>query len=209
MPTGIQMALAVAGPVAHAVSWAVVRWGRVSIVAASSLTMAVLGGLSLAVGPVRGADRFEILPAVAIGVAAGVGLYGATVAFMAVARGVDVVARHTAALYREGEGRSALLVLALSVLVSTPGEELLWRGVVLSVLEDTAGSAGLAAMLCWAAFVVVNVVSGRIPIVLGAVVGGAVWTALAWWTGGVAASIGCHAVWTALMILRPPPGAES
>jgi NAD(P)-dependent dehydrogenase (short-subunit alcohol dehydrogenase family) len=44
---------------------------------------------------------------------------------------------------------------------------------------------------------------------LGAVVGGAAWTALAVWTGGVVASIGCHAAWTALMILLPPvPRAE-
>jgi membrane protease YdiL (CAAX protease family) len=208
MPTGAQIALAVAGPVAHAVSWGVVRWGRVSVVSASSVTMAVLGPLAVIVGPIAWADRFDVLPAAGIGIAAGVALYLATVAFMAVAGRVDVVARHTADLYREAEDRPAFVVLALSVLVSAPGEELLWRGVVLSVLEDSAGSVGLAALLCWAAFAAVNAVSGRIPIILGGLVGGAAWTGLAWWTGGVAASIACHAVWTGLMILRPPPGAE-
>jgi membrane protease YdiL (CAAX protease family) len=209
MPTGFQIALAVAGPVAHAASWAVVRWGRKSVVTTSTVTLAVLGGLSLVVGPLRGSGRFEFLPAAAIGLTAGVVLYGATVAFMAVARRVDAVSRHTADLYREGRGRSAFLVLVLAVLVSAPGEELLWRGVVLPVLAGSADSALPAAVLCWAAFVAVNAVSGRIPIILGAVVGGAVWTALSWWTEGVVAPIGCHMAWTALMILRPPPGASS
>jgi membrane protease YdiL (CAAX protease family) len=209
MPTGAQLAVAVAGPIVHAASWVLVRWRATSIVAASGVTMAVLGGVAGAVGPVEASGRFEVPAATGIGLAAGVVLYGATVAFMSVARRVPAVTRHTASLYDEGSGRSATAVLAVSVLVSAPGEELLWRGLVLGVLARSMGSVGLAAMLCWGAFVAVNVISGRIPIVLGAVVGGAVWTALAWWTGGVAASIACHAVWTALMILFPPPGARS
>lgn len=208
MPPGVQGALAVVGPVVHAASWALVRWRATSIVAASGVTMAVLGILAAAVGPVEVSRRFGVVTAAGIGLAAGVVLYGATVAFMSVARRVPAVTRHTASLYDEGSGSPAT-VLAVSVLVSAPGEELLWRGVVLGVLARSTGSAGLAAVLCWGAFVAVNVVSGRIPILLGAVVGGAAWTAVAWWTGGVAASIACHSLWTALMILFPPPGARS
>jgi membrane protease YdiL (CAAX protease family) len=208
MPPGVQVALAVVGPVVHAASWALVRWRATSIVAASGVTMAVLGVLAAAVGPVDASRRFDVVMAAGIGLAAGVVLYGATVAFMAVARRVPAVTRHTASLYEEGSGSPAA-VLAVSVLVSSPGEELLWRGVVLGVLARSTGSAGLAAVLCWGAFVAVNVVSGRIPILLGAVVGGAAWTAVAWWTGGVVASIACHSLWTALMILFPPPGARS
>jgi membrane protease YdiL (CAAX protease family) len=81
--------------------------------------------------------------------------------------------------------------------------------VVLGVLGRSLGSAGLAAVLCWAAFVAINAISGRIPIILGAVVGGAMWTAVAWWTGGIVAPIVSHAAWTALMIVFPPPGARS
>jgi membrane protease YdiL (CAAX protease family) len=209
MSTGAQVALALAGPVVHAASWALVRWRATSIVATSGVTMAVLGVLAAAVGPVEASRRFEVVVAAGIGLAAGVVLYGATVTFMAAARRVPAVTRHTAALYDEGSGWSAAAVLAVSVLVSAPGEELLWRGVVLGVLDRSMGSPALAAVVCWGAFVAVNVVSGRIPILLGAVVGGGVWTALAWWTGGVAASISCHSVWTALMILFPPPGARS
>src|SRR5918999_905627 len=157
MPSGAQVALAALGPVVHAALWAVVRW------------------------------RFDPIVAVGIGLATGVALYGATVAFMSVARRVPAVTGHTETLYGEGANRSMAVVLVVSILVSVPGEELLWRGVVLGVLGRLLGSAGLAAVLCWAAFAAINAISGRIPIILGAVVGGAVWTAVAWWTGGVVA----------------------
>jgi membrane protease YdiL (CAAX protease family) len=209
MPSGPQVALAVVGPVVHAAFWAMVRWRRVPLVAASGITMAVLGVSASAIGPVAASRRFDPIVAVGIGLATGVALYGATVAFMSVARRVPAVTVQTEALYGEGASRSMAAVLAVSILVSVPGEELLWRGVVLGVLGRSLGSGGLAAVLCWAAFVAINAISGRIPVILGAGVGGAVWTAVAWWTGGIVAPIVSHAAWTALMIVLPPPGARS
>ena len=38
----------------------------------------------------------------------------------------------------------------------------------------------------------------------GAIVGGALWGGLAWWSGGVLASLGSHILWTGLMLLLPP-----
>jgi membrane protease YdiL (CAAX protease family) len=35
-------------------------------------------------------------------------------------------------------------------------------------------------------------------------VGGVVWGGLAWWSGGVLASLGSHILWTGLMLLLPP-----
>jgi membrane protease YdiL (CAAX protease family) len=64
------------------------------------------------------------------------------------------------------------------------------------------------ALLAWGVYVAANAVSGSLPIILGALVGGAVWTALALWTGGVAASLACHAAWTALMVALPPLPTE-
>jgi membrane protease YdiL (CAAX protease family) len=58
----------------------------------------------------------------------------------------------------------------------------------------------------WALYVGANAVSASLPITAAAVVGGAVWTVLAGWTGGVLASVLCHVVWTALMLVVPPPG---
>ena len=56
----------------------------------------------------------------------------------------------------------------------------------------------------------VNAASGFLALVAGAVVGGAVWGALAWWTHGVLAPLLCHGVWTGLMLVRPPvrPGTR-
>jgi len=52
--------------------------------------------------------------------------------------------------------------------------------------------------------VVVNATSGLLALVAGALVGGVVWGALAWWTHGVLAALLCHGVWTGLMLVRPP-----
>jgi membrane protease YdiL (CAAX protease family) len=61
--------------------------------------------------------------------------------------------------------------------------------------------------------VAVNLPSGNLAIIAGAVVGGAVWSALAWWTGGALASIVCHAIWTALIlgfpVVRIPVGGRA
>jgi hypothetical protein len=120
-----------------------------------------------------------------------------------------LLARHAAELYGRRRGVSPGRALGISVAITAPGEELLWRGVVLGALGSVF-VPWIAAALAWSAYVAANVVSGSVPIILGAVVGGAAWTALAVWTGGVVASIGCHAAWTALMILLPPvPRAES
>ena len=35
-------------------------------------------------------------------------------------------------------------------------------------------------------------------------ISGWTWGGLAWWTGGVAASLASHGVWTAMMLVRPP-----
>ena len=81
------------------------------------------------------------------------------------------------------------------------------RGAVLArVLPGLASSLDggpLAAVLAWVAFVLANLPSANLAIAAGAVVGGAVWVALAWWTGGVLASLACHIVWTGMMVAFP------
>ncbi|HEY2803995.1 MAG TPA: CPBP family intramembrane glutamic endopeptidase, partial [Actinomycetota bacterium] len=82
------------------------------------------------------------------------------------------------------------------------GEELFWRGFVQAHLADAQGDVAGA---CWtlAAFIGVNIASGNLAIIAAAVVGGALWTALAFWSGGVLASLLCHGVWTILMTAFP------
>jgi membrane protease YdiL (CAAX protease family) len=204
----LRVVVAVGGPVAVTVAWGLVRARRASVWAAMGVTFVALGTLSLAVGGFAASERFHVSVAAGVGVVAGTVLYGATVAFLAVAGRWPSLARHTAALYGAREDVSPGVALMVAALVTAPGEELLWRGVVLGTLGRAFDSTTAAAVLAWAAYVAVNAVSASVPIVLGAIVGGAAWTALAWWTGGVVAGIVCHVVWTALMILRPPAAAR-
>jgi membrane protease YdiL (CAAX protease family) len=53
-------------------------------------------------------------------------------------------------------------------------------------------------------YVVANVPSRSLPIVAGAIVGGALWGALAWWSGGVLAPLASHILWTGAMLALPP-----
>ena len=65
-------------------------------------------------------------------------------------------------------------------------------------------AAGAAAVAAWLGYVVANISSRCLPIVAGAVVGGALWAGLAWWSGGVLASLASHILWTGLMLALPP-----
>lgn len=204
MPAPV-VVLAIVGPLAVAAAWLLIRNGRASLWTANGILLPVLGAASLLTGVIE-PSRLRVGTgwAVFLGVVAGLGLYAATAAFMAVAGRWPPLARHTASLYENRSGASLPLALGLSAFLIAPGEELLWRGVVLEVARVWIGSGVLAGAVVWTAYVAANAVSGSLPIVLGAVVGGAAWTALAVLTGGVVAGIGCHAVWTALMVAFPP-----
>jgi membrane protease YdiL (CAAX protease family) len=107
-------------------------------------------------------------------------------------------------MYRKQGGLSLGVALVLSIALSVPGEELFWRGLFQGELASALdGGTLLAAVIAWLAFVLANLPSANLAIAAGAVVGGAVWVALAWWTGGVLASLACHIVWTGMMIAFP------
>lgn len=199
----LAIALAVGGPVAVAAAWSVVRVRGASVWVAMGATLGVLAIPVLVTGRVRVAAETSAWTAVGVGLLAGALLYLATVAFMAVAGRWPPLAGHTARLYDQRAGLPPEMALAIAVLVVVPGEELLWRGLLQGLLAGPLGPVGAAAA-AWVAYVLANAMSGSVPILLGAVVGGAAWAALALWSGGVAAPMACHAVWTTLMIVRPP-----
>ena len=201
MPGPEVVAVAIAGPVAVAAAWLLVRGGRFGVWASMGVTLGTLGAFALATGePALGPSPWLDL---AGGVMAGGALYAATAVFLAVAGRWPRLARHARELYGRRRGVGLEQALVLSAAVTAPGEELLWRGVVLGTLGSVF-SPWVAGLLTWTGYMAANAVSGSLPIILGAVVGGAVWTALAVWTEGVVASIACHSVWTALMIVFPP-----
>jgi uncharacterized protein len=197
--------LAWAGPILHAAAWLAVRAGR-SIWAVTALVLGPVGAAALLVATPRAADRVAVSTAILLGLGAGAGLYLATAAFMFLVRRWRLLAGQASSLYRWREGIPVAAAVAVSALVVAPGEELLWRGVVQEGLAVWIGDRpeALAGLVAWGAYVAVNVLSGSVPIVLGAAVGGAAWAGLAVLTGGVVAPILCHAVWTGLMIVLPP-----
>jgi uncharacterized protein len=201
--TPLAVILTVVATAAVATAWELIRRGRFSVWALTSWTIGALAVLALLTGKVRAAASFEPLVAVAIGLAAGVVLYLATAAFMLVAGRWPPLARQAESVYELRGGLSVPRAVLLASLVVAPGEEIVWRGAIQTLLAGALGPVGGAAA-AWGLYVGANAVSRSAPILLGAVVGGAAWAGLAWWTGGVAASAACHAVWTCLMIVRPP-----
>jgi len=153
------------------------------------------------------ASEVSAAEAAAVGVASGVAFFLATRAFVAIVRGPwPSFERHASSLYgARGEIPLWVAILLGGVVVVT-GEELFWRGFVQAHLADSQGDLAGA---CWtfAAFVGVNVASGNLAIIAAAIVGGALWTALAFWSGGVLASLLCHGVWTILMTAFPASAA--
>ena len=200
--------LAVLGPVAVAAAWIAISRGA-SLWVVNGVLFPLLGVASLLTGLVRPAtpERGPV-ETLLLGAIAGVVLYLATAAFMAVAGRWPPLARHTDALYGNRGSISLPGALAVSLLLVVPGEELLWRGVVLPQLLLWLLPSPLVVALAWLAYVAANAASRSLPIVLAAVVGGAVWTVLAAVTGGVLASLASHVVWTGLMLVRPPGGSR-
>jgi uncharacterized protein len=195
--------VAPAGIIAVTGAWYLVRARSFSVWPTMGVTFAAVGAIALVGDGVRLGKALDIAPTIAVGVGSGVALYVLTVAFLRVARRWAALRRHTLSLYQHREGVSLMETLSVGALVVSPGEEIFWRGLVQDLAAAGAGSLQ-GAIIAWALYVATNIASGSLPIVLGAVVGGAAWGALAWWSGGVAASVACHAAWTALMIARPP-----
>jgi membrane protease YdiL (CAAX protease family) len=207
MPGWYEWALAVGGVIAAAVAWVTVRTRRASIWTAMGVTLIPLGALILLTGSVPAATAVSVPAAALLGLAGGGSLYGATAAFMWAARQWPTLARQTSSFYRQADDLSVAAGVGVSALVGV-GEELLWRGMVAGVLVETSGSAACGAAQAWAVNVVTYLLSGSVPVVLGALVGGGTWAFLGWWTGGVVAPALCHVVWTSLMIAAPPAASR-
>jgi membrane protease YdiL (CAAX protease family) len=195
--------VAAAGIVAVAGAWYLIRERSLSVWRTMGVTMTVLGILSIATGRVRSATRVEIAQAIAIGLGSGAALYVLTLTFFRVARPWVALRRQTHELYERRRGTSPVEAFGVGAVLVSSGEELFWRGFMQDLAVAAAGSVQ-GAVLAWGLYVAANISSRSLPILVGAAVGGAAWGTLAWWTGGVAASIACHITWTTLMIARPP-----
>jgi len=92
---------------------------------------------------------------------------------------------------------------AVLLLVTSPGEELFWRGYIQKQAAARWGAnAGLAVgTLLYGA---VHLVSGNVMLVLAALVGGLFWCALYRWRGNLTACVVSHALWTIGVFLLFP-----
>jgi len=200
-------AVMAAGAAGVLVAWRVIVAGRVSVWTAMGTMTGAAGLASLATGRLSLSPKVAWGWAVAAGVAVGVALYLATVAFVLFVRRWSFFDRHVEDIYDRRKELPLVVAFGLAALVVAPGEELFWRGLFQWRLAATIGWVA-AAILTWLVYVAVNAASESLPILFGALVSGAVWGGLALWTHGVLASLLCHAVWTGLMLVGPPRGAE-
>lgn len=196
-------AVMVLGLVAEAVAWWAVATKRRSVWAVMTPVLVGMGIAALLVGSPRLAGRVSVGLAAAVGLGTGVVLYLATRLFVVVVGGWTAFQRQSVQIYGRRGSLPLVVLIALSAVVLVAGEELFWRGLFQAELASRdLGRLGAAATT-WLAFVAANLPSLNLAIVAGAVVGGAVWTALAFWSGGFLASLCCHSTWTALMLAFP------
>jgi membrane protease YdiL (CAAX protease family) len=192
--------------------WAVSRKG-ISIWVAMGIALPALGIAAVAVREPSLSPAVSGGVAVAAGAAAGVALYLATRLFVVVIRPWRTFQRHSVELYARQAGLPLVAAIVLAAAVMAPGEELFWRGLFQAKLSTVLDGRTAGAAIAWAAFAVANLPSRNLAIIAGAAVGGAMWSALCWWTGGALASIVCHALWTALMlgfpVVRVPVGGRA
>lgn len=200
-------AVLLVGVLVQVVVWRLVVRGRLPFWPATATTFAVIGIASLLAGDPSCCREIEVALASGVGVMSGLMFYGATRVIVDLATGHPVLHRAVTDVYRRLVETRFALVLVLTLAIAVPGEELFWRGLVLPELRD-ATSTVTGALLTWAAAVGVNAAWASTPLLAGAVVGGALWTGLASWSGGVLAPIASHLVWTGLMLVWPPPAAR-
>ena len=198
----MQPAVIAAGFVLEVVAWRAVAAGRASLWRLIVVVFAVEGVVAAIVLPPIASGHETVAVALAAGAASGLALWAGTLAFVAVAVRWQPFRADVAERYERAAEVSLPAAVALSILIAVPGEELFWRNLVQRRFGVSSEMVGAA--VAWLGYVAVNAASGSLPFIAGAVVGGAVWGGLAWWSGGIAASVASHGVWTALMLARPP-----
>jgi membrane protease YdiL (CAAX protease family) len=199
----MQGAVMLLGAAAEAIGWRFVALGRASVWRLMPVVLGVMGVAAILTRRPVAATRVSDGTALAVGVASGVLLYVATRVFVAVAARWEPFRRHVVDKYEEAAEVSLSVSLVLSLTIMVPAEEFFWRGLFQARL-DVSLAAGVAAAVTWLVYIAANSASASLPIVAGAVVGGALWGGLAVWSGGMLASLGSHMLWTGLMLALPP-----
>ncbi len=205
----MRFAIIAAGFVVEVLAWRFVAKGRHSLWNLMIPVLAAMGVLAAFVRPPVASGRVSAVAATVVGIAAGLALYAATMAFVAFAVRWEPFRVHVVSGYAKARDMSPSWAFVLSVLIAVPAEEMFWRGLAQPRLQASMPVLSGPA-LAWVLYVIANAAGGSLVFFAGAAVGGAVWASLAVWTKGILASVLCHAVWTTGMLLRPPSaGAQA
>jgi membrane protease YdiL (CAAX protease family) len=200
--------LLVVGVVVQAIAWRLVALRRAPFWPTVGGTWAVVGTAALAIGDPRCCDGGRLFEALAVGIASGVVLYAATRVVVTFASRWPVVDDQVEGTYGRSAEAAPVVVWLVGLAVVVPGEELFWRGVATPWLVDATATVP-GALLAWLIATGAAALWGSLPFLAAGAVGGGVWTALAIWSGGVAAPLASHVVWTACMIAWRPPTARA
>lgn len=193
----------VLGLVAEMTGWWRVSAGRADVWRLMPLVLGAMGVAAALVAPWDPAD-VENPVALTVGALSGLLLFAGTRVFVWLAARWEPFRRQVLEKYEEAAEVPLARSLVLSLLVMVPAEEVFWRGLVQATAADPSLGAAGGAVGGWALYVLANIPSRSLPIVAGAVVGGALWAGLWWWSGGVLAPLASHILWTGSMLVLPP-----
>ena len=191
------------GALAEAIGWRLVATRRAMVWRLMPVIFLVMGIAAVVVRRPVAATKVGNETALAVGLASGLVLYAGTRVFVVIADRWEPFRRHVVEKYQEAAEVPLKEALALSLLIMVPAEELFWRGLFQARLDQSLPALAAGAWT-WLAYIGVNLSSASLPIIAGAVVGGALWAGLAVWSGGMLASISSHMLWTGLMLVLPP-----
>jgi hypothetical protein len=191
------------GLVAEMAGWWTVATRRLSVWRVMPAVLGAMGVVGVLARRPVWAGHVGAAAAIGLGAGAGLVLYAATRAFVWVATWWEPFRADVVRQYRHADEAPRVVRWTTSLGVMVPAEELFWRGLFQAHLTSTCG-AGTAAVLTWLAYVTGNSTSRSLSLIAGALVGGGLWVALAWWSGGMLASLASHILWTGLMLAIPP-----
>jgi membrane protease YdiL (CAAX protease family) len=140
----------------------------------------------------------------AVGVAAAAVLYGIFwLGDCCAAQVFGFAPKQVEAIYAIRELGNPWAVGAVLLLVTSPGEELFWRGYVLKrAIARWGQNVGFAAGA--GLYAAVHLASGNFMLIMAALVAGLFWCGLYRWRGNLTACVVSHALWTVGVFLLFP-----
>ncbi|MBE3582704.1 MAG: CPBP family intramembrane metalloprotease [Limnochordaceae bacterium] len=145
---------------------------------------------------------------VIIGISAALVLYGIFACGSWLGRSIFPFAgRQIGSIYDIQSQANRWLIGLLLLFVTSPAEEIFWRGFLQRRFMVAGGEAAgwLMASLCYAA---VHLFSGNLMLILAALVAGLFWGLLYLWRRSLVPGIISHALWTVLVFLVFPLGGS-